>query len=114
MRRDENARVIPKGMIGRRRLLRKHVQDRARNLPGGKGAKQILLRQVRAARSVNESGAAREFFKGLAAQNAAGLDRQRQQADEDVRAPEKSIERVRPAKHSTSAMDRFERLQPAS
>ena len=86
MRRHRHLGMPPERMIGGQRLGRKHVDGGARELAGLQRGQQIGFDQVSAACRVDENGATRQRRKGRRVEYAPRIVRQRQQADQDLRA----------------------------
>ena len=83
MRGDEDARVMPERVTRRQRLVAEHIEGRRAELAAVERRDQIVLDQVTAAPGIDKAGAVGQTAKRAFAEDALGLRRQRQQADED-------------------------------
>ena len=76
--------MVPERAAGRQRLVAEDVQRGAAEMPAIERREQVPLDQMRAARDVDHARAVRQAREGLGIQDAAGLGRERQQADQDL------------------------------
>ena len=74
----------PKGVDVRRRLLFEDVDNPPGEAPFIEGLQQVGLDEMAAAADIDQTCAMRKRAEGARVQNAAGVRRERQQADEDV------------------------------
>src|SRR5215471_6088288 len=72
MRRRDHLRMVPEGMLARKRFALKHVDHRAAELALVQGGKQILLVDMATAGDVDDARAARQLCEGRRTQDARG------------------------------------------
>src|SRR5262249_61773895 len=101
----------PERMIGGKRLLAKDVELRRRQMAAVERRDEIGLDDMSAARRVDDDGAFRQRGEGLRVQDARGLGRQRQQADDDLAAREERLQALAAVK-GLDACDAFQRAAP--
>ena len=93
---QDDAGVIPEGMISGQRFRIGDVKDRSGNLALVDQVQQILLHQMTAPANIHYGSATGQLGEAFPAQYAACFRRQRQQADEDVAGRQEPRELVRP------------------
>ena len=81
-------------MVRRQRLVVEHIEDCGRELAAVERRDEVRLDEMPAARAVDDGGAARQAGEEPRIENAFGGRGERQQADEDLAAPEERAQAV--------------------
>src|SRR5215217_9313840 len=102
----------PKGVDVRRRLLFQDVDNRPGEAPSIECLQQVGLDEMAAAADIDQTCAVRKRAEGARVQNAAGVCRERQQADEDVEPGKERLE-LRLAGVAIHPNELFRRPAPA-
>src|SRR5215217_1246938 len=104
----------PKGVDVRRRLLFEDVDNRPGEAPFIEGLQQVGLDEMAAAADIDQTCAVRKRAESARVQNAAGVRRERQQADEDVEPGKERLELRNRAGSDAARAPRRTRSQPWS
>src|SRR3546814_10340026 len=107
---DRDRRMVPEGMPGGQRLLAEHVQGRMGDPARIQGRQEVRFDQMPAARRIDEIAAFGQAGEEIRGENALGLGRQGQEADEDPRAREETSQPLA-AVTAGDPVDRFRRSE---
>src|SRR5450830_459467 len=91
----------------------KHIERGPSQLPLLQQGQQIGFDQMAAARQIDQISAARQLRQRRAIENAAGVSRQRQHADQDARTLQKRAQFLRPS-IGRDTWQRLARATPAA
>src|SRR3546814_17777818 len=87
--------MLPEGVVRRQRLLLKHIQGGAADMPAVARRQQVALHELAATADVDDRRTARQLGEGPGIEDTIRVRRQRQPADPDVGARPEGVENAR-------------------